>query len=70
MSGRYPRLQLLHEADGVGQRLSLVASQRLQVQDGLCALGLQDPDGLQQPLVTDRRERNETPAVGLIQCDT
>lgn len=50
---RYLFLQLFHKADRVGERLSLVTGQRLQVQDGLCALGLQDADGLQQPLVTD-----------------
>lgn len=49
----HPFLQLLHEADGIGERFPLVTSQRLQVQDGLCALGLKDSDGLQQPLITD-----------------
>lgn len=49
----YPFLQLLHEADGIAERFPLVTSQRLQVQDGLCALGLKDSDGLQQPLITD-----------------
>lgn len=56
-------LQLVDKADGVGERLSLVTCQRLQVQDSLRALGLEDGDGLQQPLITDvegakfRRER-------------
>lgn len=49
----YLFLQLFHKANRVRECLSLVTSQRLQVQDGLCALGLQDSDGLQQPLVTD-----------------
>lgn len=52
----YLFLQLFHKADRVGECLFLVTSQRLQVQDGLCALGLQDSDGLQQPLVTDTEE--------------
>lgn len=49
----YLSLQLFHKLNRVGERLPLVASQRLQVQDGLCALGLQDSDGLQQPLVAE-----------------
>lgn len=48
----YLLLQPLHKADGVHQRLLLVASQSLQVQDGLGPLGFQHTDGLQQPLVT------------------
>lgn len=52
----YLCLELLHKADGIRQCLSLVPGQCLQIQDGLCALGLQDSDGLQQPLVTDTRE--------------
>lgn len=50
---RYLFLQLFHKLDWVGERLPLVTSQRLQVQDGLSALGLQDSDGLQQPLVAE-----------------
>ena len=47
----YPFLQLLHKADGLGESLSLVPGQGLQVQHGLRTLGLQHPDGLQQSLV-------------------
>lgn len=49
----YLLLQLLHKLNRVGERLLLVTSQRLQVQDGLIALSLQDSDGLQQPLVAE-----------------
>lgn len=53
----YLSLQLFHKLNRAGERLPLVASQRLQVQDGLCALGLQDSDGLQQPLVAETEQR-------------
>ena len=49
----YPFLQLLHKTDRIGERFSLLTRQRLQVQDGLCALGLKNSNGLQQPLITD-----------------
>lgn len=52
----YLFLQLFHKADGIGQRPPLVTRQRLQVQDGLRALGFENPDGLQQPLVTDVKQ--------------
>lgn len=60
----YLFLQLFHKLNGVGERLPLVMSQRLQVQDGLSALSLQDSDGLQQPLVAETEWRHVKTAVG------
>lgn len=51
----YPFLQLLHKADGIAECLPLLTGQRLQVQDGLRALSLEDADGLQQSLITDTK---------------
>lgn len=44
-------LKLVHEGDGVGQGMLLVASQCLQIQDRLGSLGLQHADGLEQSLI-------------------
>lgn len=44
-------LKLVHEGNGVGQGLLLVASQCLQIQDGLGSLSLQHADGLEQSLI-------------------
>lgn len=60
----YLFLQLFHKLNRVGERLPLVTSQRLQVQDGLSALSLQDADGLQQPLVAETEWGRVKTAVG------
>lgn len=44
-------LKLVHEGNGVSNGLLLVASQCLQIEDGLGSLGLQHADGLEQSLI-------------------